>query len=229
LQIKKITPEIFRKIEIFLIQNNLDSDKSTFAELKENLNNPKKLNSIEFAEEIIYVILASGFKQKTAKKYFYLIIDYLKKSKQPALENLLKIFNNKNKTKAILKIWQNRKKYCEDFYAKNSIQKQLDFLQTLPHIGNITKFHIARNLGLNFVKYDIWIQRLGVCLFGCEDDICKINNAKLNSNIQKICDKMFCELSKELNEKKGYIDVVLWKACQQKILIINDMELVVKL
>ena len=229
MEINKITPQIFHQIENYLVQINQDSDKSTFAELKQNLDNPKKLNPKEFAEEIIYVILASGFKQKTAKKYFYLIIDYLKKSKPPTLENLLQIFNNKNKMKAVLKIWENKKKYCKEFYVKKPLQKQLNFLQTLPHIGNITKFHIARNLGLNFVKYDIWIQRLGVCLFGCENDVCKIDNSKLSPYIQQICDKMFNELSLSLNEKEGYIDVVLWKACQQNILIINKINLLLNL
>jgi hypothetical protein len=228
-KITKITAKTFHQIETYLIQKGQNSDKATFAEVKHNLERPKKLNSTEFAEEIIYVILVAGFRQQTAKKLFYKIIDYLKNSNRPALKELLQIFNNKNKTKAILKVWNNRQKYTDEFYSLKTLQKQLNFLQTLPYIGNITKFHIARNLGLDCVKHDIWIQRLGVCLCGSEQDIPKINNTKLHPDIQKICDKMFHNLTRILNEKKGYIDVVLWKACQQNILHIDKKDLFLQL
>ena len=100
----------------------------------------------------------------------------------------------------------------------------MDFLSKLPHIGNITKFHIARNLGINFVKYDIWIQRLGSALYGTIEDSKKVSNSKLNTEIKKMCDKMFSNLESQINEKIGYIDVVLWKACQQGLLIIENNE-----
>ncbi|MBR1545084.1 MAG: hypothetical protein IJ638_04030 [Alphaproteobacteria bacterium] len=87
----------------------------------------------------------------------------------------------------------------------------MDFLETLPYIGAITKNHIARNLGINKVKYDVWIQRLGICLYGTND--LKVSSP-LSNSVKIVCDKMFENISKETNLSIGYIDVVLWKSCQ---------------
>lgn len=213
--------KIFTQIEKTLMELGQDSDKSSFAEIKENLNNPARLDSSKFAEEIIYVILTSGFNQKTAKKYFYLIVDYLYSTSDASFNELIKIFRNKQKIKAILKVWKNKEGYCNRFYSIKKDEDKLNFLQTLPHIGNITKHHIGRNLGLNVVKYDIWIQRLGVRLYGSENDLKKIDNSKLHPDVKTACDKMFDTLSKELGLKRGYIDVVLWRGCREGLLAID--------
>ena len=34
---------------------------------------------------------------------------------------------------------------------------------------------------------------------------------------------MFLDLEEQINEKTGYIDVVLWKACQQGLLVIDGI------
>ena len=79
-------------------------------------------------------------------------------------------------------------------------------------------------MGINFVKYDIWIQRLGVALYGDEEYVEKVSNSKLNPKIKEMCDKMFSTLESQINEKIGYIDVVLWKACQQGLLVIKGKD-----
>ena len=45
----------------------LDSDNQSFDEILENLRVRKKYSSDEFASHCVYVILAGGFSQKTAK------------------------------------------------------------------------------------------------------------------------------------------------------------------
>ena len=64
------------------------------------------------------------------------------------------------------------------------------------------------------VKYDIWIQRLGVA-YGENSALAQfVDNGKLNPEIKKSCDEMFAHLSRETGLPIGYLDVVLWKACQ---------------
>ncbi len=88
----------------------------------------------------------------------------------------------------------------------------------MPHIGKITANHLARNLGCDIVKYDIWIQRLGV-LYAEKPEFFKlIDNGNLNPDIKKYCDDMFSHLVRETNFPRGYIDVVLWKACQNGLI-----------
>lgn len=210
----------FFDLESRLREMGLDSDDKSFDEIKTNLSNPKKLSPDEFASTVTYVILAGGFSQKTAKKIHKIIMK--KMPENPSTDDLLKIFNNKNKINAVYKIWQSRKDFCDGFYQCKSLDDKLNYLQKLPHIGKITANHLARNLGENVVKYDIWIQRLGV-VYGRNHSLAqKINNGKLDKDIKKCCDDMFEKLSHETGLPIGYIDVVLWKSCQNKLISMDN-------
>ena len=206
----------FFDLESQLRNLGLDSDDKSFDEIKKNLAQPKKLNPDEFASAVVYVILAGGFSQKTAKKIHSIIMK--KMPENPCVDDLLKIFNNKNKINAILKVWNNRDSFCDDFYKCKNTDEKLNYLQKLPHIGKITANHLARNLGENVVKYDIWIQRLGVLYGGNSRIAQKIDNGNLDTDIKKCCDDMFEHLHQETNLPIGYIDVVLWKSCQNGLI-----------
>lgn len=206
----------FFKLESQLREMGLDSDDKSFDEIRENLSNPKKLLPDEFASTVAYVILAGGFSQKTAKRIHQIIMQ--KMPENPIVEDLLKIFNNKNKINAIVNVWENRQSFCDVFYKCKTLDDKLNYLQKLPHIGKITANHLARNLGENVVKYDIWIQRLGVVYSGNHRIAQNIDNGKLNPEIKKCCDNMFEHLEKETNLPRGYIDVVLWKASQNGLI-----------
>lgn len=209
----------FFELEKSLRDAGLDSDSKSFDEIKTNLQNRKILSPEEFAIAAIYVILAGGFSQKTAKKKHSEIINYLKKagisSNQP---DMLQIFNNKNKTSAILKIWQNMDVLRNGYYDLSDLDSKLSYLSKLPHIGKITANHLARNLGENVVKYDIWIQRLGILYSGNSALRDKIDNGNLNPEIKSVCNEMFSHLEFETGLPRGYIDVVLWKACQNNFI-----------
>lgn len=195
----------------------LDSDAQTFDEIKQNLSCPKKFSPDEFAEQVIYVILAGGFSQKTAKKIHQKIMNNLVNNIFN-YNDLLMIFNNKNKIKAVCEVWNNRRDFCDSYYSLCDLDSKISYLQKLPHIGKITANHLARNLGENVVKYDIWIQRLGALYAGEVALQEKIDNKKLSPEIKKACDDMFFHLVKETGLPRGYIDVVLWKACQNGLI-----------
>lgn len=220
-KITEITPSLFYMIQHLLIKSGNDSDNSSFAEIHNRLYSPKIFSPDDFAKEVFYVICVAGFKQETAKKMCGMVVSYINEYQNPVFDDMIKIYGNVNKVKAIIDVWNNRQKYADDFYKLSTPEEKLEYLGKLPHIGNITKYHIARNLGVNFVKYDIWIQRLGVALYGDEEWIEKVSNSKLNPEIKEMCDKMFLDLEEQINEKTGYIDVVLWKACQQGLLKID--------
>ncbi|MCL2260604.1 MAG: hypothetical protein FWC15_04515 [Fibromonadales bacterium] len=194
--VKKIDSALFFALEKYIIDSGLGADKDSFETIKERLHNPPILSANEFAEECIYVILAGGFRQKIAKRKFGEIMDFIYAGGDVCEKKLLPIFGNVNKIRAIIKIWNNSKNYRNGFYELKTDAEKLTYLATLPHIGEITKNHIARNLGINVVKHDVWIQRLE-SVFG---------------------DKMFAQIEKATGLNRGYIDVVLWKACQIGIL-----------
>ncbi|MBR4860190.1 MAG: hypothetical protein IKV10_02720 [Alphaproteobacteria bacterium] len=217
----------FFALDSELRARGLDSDAQSFDEILENIRARKICSPDEFASHCVYVILAGGFSQKTAKKIHKNIMFFLNQSGAD-FDFLIKIFNNKNKINAVCKIWENRHKFCDEYYLQNSLEEKLKFLQKLPHVGKITSNHLARNLGEDIVKYDIWIQRLG-CVFAqqTQSSECrvqsanleaKINNGKLAPEIKSACDDMFAHLEQETGLPRGYIDVVLWKSLQQGVI-----------
>lgn len=220
----------FLNLDSELRARGLDSDAQSFDEILENIRARKICSPDEFASHCIYVILAGGFSQKTAKKIHHKVMEFLMSNAQRAKSNiydeLIKIFNNKNKINAVCKIWENRHKFCDEYYLQNSLEDKLKFLQKLPHIGKITSNHLARNLGEDIVKYDIWIQRLGVAYATqCAKSKAqranleqKINNGKLALEIKSACDDMFAHLVSVTGLPRGYIDVVLWKSLQQGVI-----------
>jgi len=193
--------------------------------IKKVLRKKEKLSADDFAKHSIYVVLASGFKQKTAKNVHQKIMDFLGQTTETTNINgmtrdLLKIFGNKNKVNAIAKIWLNRNEYRNGYYklGKEPLNVKLDYLLSIPHIGPITRNHLARNLGEDVAKYDIWIQRLGVQWSGRKDLKEKINNSKLDEAVKKVCDKMFAFLKRETGLPAGYIDLVLWWSCKEGLI-----------
>ena len=205
----------FLNLDKTLRDNGLDSDLYSFKEILKRIKDDKfKVSPDEFASCAAYSILASGFKQTTAKEYHKKVMAKLPKN--PHLEDLLKIFENANKMYAIWKIWNNRDKYCADYYKCETLAEKLNFLKKLPNLGNITKDHLARNLGENVVKYDIWVQRLGIIYSGNPN--LRENNANLQPEIKQVCDDMFNHLIKETGFPRGYIDAVLFKAASNGLI-----------
>ena len=206
---------MFDRTWFFNLENEIrklgaDSDAQSFDEIRENLSRPKKLSPVEFADMCNYIILAGGFSQKTAKKIHAQITEYLH-AHGANFDELFAMFHNKNKINAVCEIWNNKNAICAGYYRIDNLDDKIKYLSNLPHIGKITANHLARNLGENVVKYDVWIQRLGAKYAGKS---LKIDNGKLNSETKKACDDMFAHLSCVTGLPIGYIDVVLWKACQ---------------
>ncbi len=192
----------------------LDSDAQSFDEILENLRARRIYDADAFAAHCTYVILAGGFSQQTAKKIHEKIMGALRKF--GADYNLIiELFNNKNKVNAICKIWENRQPLRDGYYALDTLDDKLNYLQKLPHIGKITANHLARNLGEDVVKYDIWIQRLG-CAFVNKN--LPVDNGNLSPEIRSACDDMFAHLCVETGLPRGYVDVVLWKGLQQGLI-----------
>lgn len=211
------TADWFFGLDKALRDAGLDSDAQSFDEIRDNLASRHVCDPTEFATACAYVILAGGFSQKTAKKIHAKIMDEIF-ANGADFNSLILLFNNKNKINAICKIWENRDDLCDKYYRLADTDARIGYLSTLPHIGKITANHLARNLGEDVVKYDIWIQRLGVRYAQNPDMMAYINNGKLSPQIKAACDDMFAHLASETGMPRGYIDVVLWKACQNKLI-----------
>ena len=207
------TADWFFDLDARLREMGMDSDAQSFDEIRENLSHRHVLDADAFAENCIYVILAGGFSQKTAKKIHAQIMDFLR-TRGADFDGLFAMFHNKNKINAVCKIWNSRAQLRDEYYSLNDTDVRVNFLSHLPHIGKITANHLARNLGEDVVKYDIWIQRLGVLYAKNSALGAKIDNKKLCPEIRGACDAMFDDLCRQTGLPRGYIDVVLWKSAQ---------------
>lgn len=85
--------------------------------------------------------------------------------------------------------------YTHTFDELLDVDDKIEFLQTLPWIGPITKYHLARNIGIDTVKPDRHLVMLAE-MFGFESPM------------------SMCKYIKDDNGTKlGTIDVVLWRYC----------------
>jgi len=152
-----------------------------------------------------WVTYTSGFRVSIIEDKFEEIqeafkdFDIEKLSKMKSVRPALLVFNNARKAESFLK--GTKSIYKEGFSEfKKRVEKEgAKALRKLPGIGEITQKHLARNIRLlDVAKDDVHIQKL-VEMFKAKDE-----------------KEMVWYLSEEFGEKKGVIDVVLWRFCADK-------------
>lgn len=159
----------------------------------------KNLKSKRFLSEYCWVIYASGFKVSTVESIFPTLRTAFKDfeldalSKMKSLKAALSVFNNERKAGSFLK--GSKMIADEGFPAfKKRLKKEgLDMLEQLPGIGPITKYHLAKNIGLaDEAKPDIWLVRAA---------------ESCNSTV----DELVGFLSEKYNMSRHAVDIVLWR------------------
>jgi len=136
----------------------------------------------DFFREYVWVVLNAGLKEQVARKIF----------KKYITTGDLETINHLKKRESI-KWMLNNCERCFDSLQK--VPDKVEYFKTLPFIGDVTKYHLARNLGIDTVKPDRHLVRLAK-RFGFKSplEMCKA--------IQDITE-----------ERLGVIDVILWRHC----------------
>jgi len=159
-----------------------------------------------FLSEYAWVILNSGMRnkiistkwQQISEALFFFNLQQIRIANQKTMmESVLRIFGNRKKTEAILTV--SRKIILEGWLTiKEQIEKDpLNTLSSLPFIGPITKYHLARNLGFDYIKPDRHLTRLA---------------SQYNMTPFELCDL----IHEKTGRKLGTIDVILWRFCEQE-------------
>lgn len=144
-----------------------------------------------FAIEAIFVICNSGMKFEIAQKIFERCKLALWGG-TPVIE----VFGHKGKAAAIEQIWRDRTAMFEQYRAA---EDKLAFLAALPWIGDITKYHLAKNLGLDVAKPDVHLVRLAEAYGTTPQDLCE-------------------RLAQITGLRVATIDTLLWRACAVGVL-----------
>lgn len=151
-----------------------------------------------FFRQYVYVVLNSGMKNAVAEKIYYRF-----------MENScdLQIIGHPGKREAIKDALENYKQW---FTALRANKDKLAYLESLPFIGKITKYHLARNLGLDYVKPDRHLVKIAAN-FGY------IPRLARTDIFEKAVQRMCKELAAEFGLRVGTVDVILWRYMADKV------------
>lgn len=140
-------------------------DGDIFLELKSELQQRGYSDEIKWAEtlepcdgagaffdEYVWVVLSSGMKNQVAR----MIQERIYKA-WAARKATSTAFRHVGKVAAIDYVKEHR---AELFAGYRLSADKLEFLKTLPWIGDITKYHLAKNLGADVVKPDRHLVRI---------------------------------------------------------------------
>jgi len=170
--------------EFGLLVRHLGEQGETDIEWAENVREPT--DATTFALEAIWVICNSGMRYAVARKIESRVLQAIHEGRPVA-----EAFGHKGKATAMQYIWDNRENLFGRYICA---EDKLAFLESLPWIGGVTKFQLAKNFGMDFAKPDIHLQRLG--------------NA-WESTPHEICER----LARQTGYRIGTVDLILWRAC----------------
>ncbi len=182
---RRLSPEVYALARTRLAELGYAGE----VEWAQNVSAPPTAE--DFAREYVWVVLNSGMKNTVARRIMDRVWPRLY-----ADDPIAPVFGHRGKREAIEAVWRQRHWYFAQF---NAAQDKLAFCHSLPWIGGITKYHLAKNLGLDVAKPDRWLQRLA---------------AAGDESVEALCSRLAAASS----DRVATVDVVLWRACAIGIL-----------
>ena len=161
-----------------------------FREEYEWANNIKPPETaVELFCEYSWVVINAGMKEQIARKIW-------KKVKDAIINGweMSSVFGHEGKVKAIEEGWRHQQKRFELFKQAEMSGTILEFCESLPYIGKITKYHLAKNLGAQVAKPDRWLERVA---------------KQSGETVQDLCER----LAKESGDRITAVDNTIWRMC----------------
>ena len=144
-----------------------------------------------FLQEYTWVVLNSGMKNQIARKIYNRILEAWKTGKRTQ-----DVFKHKGKANAIEYVFRERDKLLKE-YLKS--EDKIEYLKTLPWIGPITCYHLAKNFGHDCCKPDRHLKRISEKYGTTPRDICEYISGKTGDRI-------------------ATVDLVIWRAANLGII-----------
>ena len=150
----------------------------------------EQTDSSTFFKEYVYVVLNAGMREQVARKIFNRFIHS---------NHDFSIIGHKGKREAIKVACGDYTTWYKDLKCIEDDRARIEYLKKLPWIGDITKYHLARNIGIDTVKPDRHLVRLAE-QFGFKTPM-----------------DMCLKIQESTHERLGVIDVILWRSCNLKV------------
>jgi hypothetical protein len=163
-----------------------------------------KLTESEFLREGAWVILSSGMREAIIRQRFPMIskafldwksADLISRNRGICETNGVKVYNNRRKISAIGSLCERVCNLGFDRILESISRSGVQFLQQFDFIGSVTRYHLAKNIGLDVVKPDRHLERLA-------------NAAKFSSPTE-LCQR----ITDITGDKLSVVDLVLWRYC----------------
>ena len=139
----------------------------------------------DFVLQFIFVVCNSGMKAQIAQGIYKKILQAICDKK-----DISEVFGHKGKVSAIKHVIKNQNEIFSDYINSND---KLSFCESLPWIGPITKYHLAKNLGENYIKPDRHLVRIA---------------SMYKTGPLQLCQK----LSDKIGDSLNTVDTVIWRA-----------------
>ncbi len=151
--------------------------------------------------EIAWVIISGGLSfyaafsvfPKMKESFYDWDLIQVTKEKEVVRKQALEIFGHERKVDAILSICELVDNIGYQTFKTNISIQGIDYLKQLPHVGPVTAYHLAKNIGINVVKPDRHLERIAKALnYSTPTELC-------------------WEIAKRTNDKVSVVDIVLWR------------------
>ncbi|MGE3342263.1 MAG: hypothetical protein AB7L71_02415 [Vicinamibacterales bacterium] len=161
------------------------------------------------AQEVVWVILCAGRSAQSART--------IESKVWAAIEAgtpVVKAFGYRAKAAAIERVWREREEYFAGYLAAAAEGPQvlLDFFRSIPFVGEVTQYQLAKNLGAPVPKPDIWLCRLA----GVPDHPSTRVPVRFEA-----CAALCGALSRATGDSVALVDSVLWLACNKGVLTVD--------
>ena len=116
----------------------------------------KDIDAQHLAWNFLFCALgSSGLNNKVVQKqYDKFVFEY------GGGENAFESIPNKRIRDAVVFVWSHKEDILSKLKIKNTDEDRIEYLKTLPQMGPKSAYHFARNIGIDCIKPDIWLNRL---------------------------------------------------------------------
>lgn len=164
--------------------------------------NFERITETEFLREHAWVTLSAGMNEFIIRRHFGRIsrcfydwqsADVIVRLQHQCRRFALRHFNNCRKIDGIIEAARIVNSYGFESYKRAIRSNPLTILQSLPFIGPVTCYHLAKNIGLPYAKPDRHLLRLA--------------NSVGYSDVQEFCK----DISEYVDDTIPVVDIVLWR------------------
>jgi len=196
-----LTTSMYLEAKAWLLQHDPDAQRM-LEWARRDLRPPQTPERLAF--EVIWIILCAGRSAQAART-----IEAKVHRALAAGEPVVSAFGYRAKAAAMERAWHERE---QDFaalqrvLATGDVSAIVDWCGSLPFVGEVTKFQLAKNFGVQVAKPDIWMCRLA----GIPDRPIRPARERFER-----CQTLAKEISAASGDSVAVVDSLLWLAANK--------------